>query len=73
MEDDFKWIIKHYMAENRIPSVKELARETGINYLTLQDRMKCPQNMRLFELQALDKVLKFTDEDLNALVRGMAA
>lgn len=73
MEERFKWIVKSYMSINRISSVKELSRRTGINYLTLQDRLKHPQNLRLFELQALDQVLKFTNEDLNALVRGMAA
>jgi hypothetical protein len=73
MEERFKWIIKRYMSENMISSVKELSRRTGINYLTLQDRLKFPQNLRLFELQALDEVLKFTDSDLNALVRGVAA
>lgn len=73
MEERFKWIVKSYMSINRISSVKELSRRTGINYLTLQDRLKYPKNLRLFELQALDEVLKFTDSDLNALVRGMAA
>ena len=73
MEERFKWIVKRYMSINRISSVKELSRRTGINYLTLQDRLKFPQNLRLFELQALDEVLKFTDSDLNALVRGVAA
>lgn len=73
MEERFKWIVKSYMSINRISSVKELSRRTGINYLTLQDRLKHPQNLRLFELQALDEVLKFTDSDLNALVRGVAA
>ena len=73
MEERFKWIVKSYMSINRISSVKELSRRTGINYLTLQDRLKYPQNLRLFELQALDEVLKFTDSDLNALVRGVAA
>lgn len=73
MEERFKWIVKRYMSINRISSVKELSRRTGINYLTLQDRMKYPKNLRLFELQALDDVLKFTDSDLNALVRGVAA
>ncbi len=73
MEERFKWIVKSYMSINRISSVKELARRTGINYLTLQDRLKYPKNLRLFELQALDEVLKFTDSDLNALVRGVVA
>lgn len=73
MEERFKWIVKNYMSINRISSVKELSRRTGINYLTLQDRLKYPKNLRLFELQALDEVLKFTDSDLNALVRGVAA
>ena len=73
MEERFKWIVKSYMSINRISSVKELSRRTGINYLTLQDRLKYPKNLRLFELQALDEVLKFTDSDLNALVRGGAA
>lgn len=73
MEERFKWIVKSYMSINRISSVKELSRRTGINYLTLQDRLKYPKNLRLFELQALDDVLKFTDSDLNALVRGVAA
>jgi DNA-binding Xre family transcriptional regulator len=73
MEERFKWIVKSYMSINRISSVKELSRRTGINYLTLQDRLKYPKNLRLFELQALDEVLKFTDSDLNALVRGVAA
>ena len=70
MEERFKWIVKRYMSIKRISSVKELSRRTGINYLTLQDRLKYPKNLRLFELQALDEVLKFTDSDLNALVRG---
>lgn len=73
MEERFKWIVKSYMSINRISSIKELSRRTGINYLTLQDRLKYPKNLRLFELQALDEVLKFTDSDLNALVRGVAA
>lgn len=73
MEERFKWIVKSYMSINRISSVKELSRRTGINYLTLQDRLKYPKNLRLFELQALDEVLKFTDSDLNALIRGVAA
>lgn len=73
MEERFKWIVKSYMSINRISSVKELSRRTGINYLTLQDRLKYPKNLRLFELQALDEVLKFTDSDLNALVRGGVA
>lgn len=73
MEERFKWTVKRYMSIKRISSVKELSRRTGINYLTLQDRLKYPKNLRLFELQALDEVLKFTDSDLNALVRGVAA
>ena len=73
MEERFKWIVKSYMCISRIPSVKELAKMTGINYQTLKDRLNNPQNLRLFELQALDKVLRFTDDDLNALVREVAA
>lgn len=73
MDERFKWIVKSYMCISRIPSVKELAKLTGINYQTLKERLVHPENLRLFELQALDNVLKFTDDDLNALVRGMAA
>ena len=73
MDERFEWIVKSYMCDIRIKSVKELAKMTGINYQTLKERLVHPENLRLFELQALDKVLKFTDDDLNALVRGMAA
>ena len=73
MEERFKWIVKSYMCVSRIKSVKELAKMTGINYQTLKDRLNNPQNLRLFELQALDEILKFTDGDLTALVRGIAA
>lgn len=69
-KDKLKWIIKSYMCLNRINSWKELARLSGIKYTTLKEHLDNPGKLRLFELQILDELLKFDEQDLLELVRG---
>lgn len=65
-----KWLIKKYMVEAHIDSISALAREIGMTRKTLCERITEPQNFRLFEIMALDRILHFTDEDLARLMRG---
>lgn len=65
-----KWLIREYMARHHIEGYLELSRLTGIKLTTLKDRLKNPQNIKGFELIALNEVLEFSDEDLLKLIRG---
>lgn len=65
-----KWLLKKYMAEQHIDTMKELSDISGIPRRTLYDRIKEPQSITLFELEALDKALHFADEDLLNVTRG---
>lgn len=66
-----RWLIKTYMCRHHIESLKELAEMTGFTRRLLNDRINYPQNLKLFELAALDNVLHFSDEDLLELIRGI--
>jgi hypothetical protein len=66
-----KFLIREYMAKNRIMSLLELEKLTGLNKSTLHRRLNHPEELRLFEIRALDSVLHFSDEDLADLVRGV--
>lgn len=65
-----KWLIREYMARKHIEGYLELSRLTGIKLTTLKDRLKNPQNIKGFELMALNEVLEFSDEDLLNIARG---
>lgn len=65
-----KFLIREYMAKNRIRSLLELEKLTGLNKSTLHRRLNHPEELRLFEIRELDKILHFSDEDLADLVRG---
>lgn len=65
-----KWIIKSYMAKQHIDSISELAKAVGMTRRILYDRINHPETFRLYELRALADVLKITDEDLMAVMRG---
>ena len=69
--EDFKWFIKQSLAKAYISSYSELAKKVGINYWTLQDRLKNPGSLRLYEFIALDKILNFTDEQLLTFYQNM--
>lgn len=65
-----KWLIKKYMVMQHIDSLAELSKLTGIARRTLYDRIADPKTIRLYELEAIDKVLHFDDEDLIQLTKG---
>lgn len=65
-----RWLLKRYMAEAHIDNIAELAEITGIPRRTLFDRINDPSLLRAYEIEALDKVLHFGDEDLLKLARG---
>ena len=64
-----KWILRDYMNKARIESFRELSRRTGIEYRTLMNHISDVGKFRLFEIMALNDVLKFTDEDLVRILR----
>lgn len=68
-----KWIIKGYMAVNRIRSFQELSKLTGIKYTTLLTHLNNPAELRAYEIRELDKILQFEDSDLIVLIREGAA
>ena len=65
-----KWLIREYMARKHIEGYLELSKLTGIKLTTLKDRIKNPQNIKGFELMALNEVLEFSDEDLLKFCKG---
>lgn len=65
-----KWLIKKYMAEQHIDSLDELSKATGISRRTLFYRISDPRTIKVFEIEALDKVLHFADEDIVKLAKG---
>lgn len=65
-----EWLIREYMAKRHIKSDKELIQRTGYAHSTFYKRINHPEQLRISELAALDKVLQFSAEDLAKLVRG---
>ncbi len=63
-----KWFLKKYMAQNHIENYNELAKATGIKLRTLMRRVSEPSTLLLYEVQALEDVLHFSDEDMLRLV-----
>ncbi len=68
-----KWMLSSYMVMNHIESFVELSQMSGIPYKRLCMHAKNPEQFRLFEVSALDKILSFKDEDLVMIVRRMSA
>lgn len=68
-----RWMLSSYLVQNRIESFRDLAKMTGIKYKTLLEHIASPENFRMYEVKALDKILNFRDEDLLILVRGLSA
>lgn len=73
VNNSIKWMLSSYMIMNHIESFVELSEMTGINYQTLNAHMKAPENFRLYEISALDRILSFKDEDLVMIVKRMSA
>lgn len=70
LKTSIKKLLLLYMIEADINSFSELSRQTGIDYQTLNVRIKDPGTFRVFEIRKLDELLHFTDEDLILLARG---
>lgn len=68
-----RWMLSGYLVQNHIESFRDLAKMTGIKYKTLLEHIASPENFRMYEITAIDKVLSLRDEDLLILVRGLAA
>jgi len=67
---NIKKLFKRYMNEADIDNFTALSRQSGIDYQTLNVRIKNPGTFRAYELRQLDELLQFSDEDLLQLVRG---
>lgn len=73
LNSSVKWMLSGYMVTQHIESFKELAERSGIKYQTLNAHVKAPEQFRMYEIKALDKILTFRDEDLLTLMRGAGA
>ena len=67
---NIKKLLLLYMIEADINNFSELSRQSGIDYQTLNVRIKDPGTFRMYEIRKLDELLHFTDEDLLILIRG---
>ena len=65
-----KWLLRRYMDNQHIDSFLELSRLTGINEQTLRNRINNTRQLRVFELEQLDSILHFKEEDLIQIIRG---
>lgn len=65
-----KKLLLLYMIEADIHNFSELSRQSGIDYQTLNARVKNSGTFRVYELRRLDELLHFSDEDLIILIKG---
>lgn len=65
-----KKLFRRYMNEADIDSFLELARISGVEYQTLNVRLKNPETFRIYEIQILNKLLHFEEADLLKLLKG---
>lgn len=70
LKSPIKKLFKQYMINADLDSFSELSRQSGIDYQTLNVRIKNPGTFRTYELRQLDELLHFSDEDLLQLIRG---
>ena len=65
-----KTIDKYIAIKGYERGLKEVSEKTGIKYLRLQEHIKSPWMLRLFEIKAIAEELEMSDEDLILLIRG---
>lgn len=68
MKDNRQNIIKG-RAQMKGLSVADLARKTGISESTLYRKLKFPGGINLAELEVIDELVEFTDEEILYFVR----
>lgn len=68
MKDNRQNIIKG-RAQMKGLSVADLARKTGISESTLYRKLKFPGGINLAELEIMDELIGFTDEEILYFVR----
>jgi lambda repressor-like predicted transcriptional regulator len=68
MKDNRQNIIKG-RAQMKGLSVADLARKTGISESTLYRKLKFPGGINLAELEIIDELVEFTDEEILYFVR----
>ena len=65
-----KWLIKKYMAQAKINSYDELYKEAGMKKATFYKRLAHPRTLTIPEIEALNEVLNFSDEDMLLIIKG---
>lgn len=70
VKSPIKKLFKQYMINADLDSFSELSRQSGIDYQTLNVRIKSPGTFRIYEIRQLNELLQFSDEDLLQLIRG---
>lgn len=69
-KSNIKKLFLRYMIDADINNFSELSRQSGIDYQTLNVRIKNPGTFRIYEIRQLDELLQFSEEDLLLLMRG---
>lgn len=69
-KSNIKKLFLRYMIDADINNFSELSRQSGIDYQTLNVRIKNPGTFRVYEIRQLDELLQFSEEDLLLLMRG---
>ena len=69
--ETFRDLVRLKMVVNHIEGFKELSRLTGIAYQTLRLKIRKPEQLRVYEIVALDDVLHFGDGELLTILRGL--
>ena len=68
-KNPIKKLLKRYMLDCDIDTFKDLAKDVGMDYQTLRDRLVRPELFRAYEIRALNETLHFSDEDLLNLIK----
>lgn len=67
--ESVKWAIKSAMARQEIETQEELAAMICMTPMALSRRMTGGSKWKIDDFRLLDKVLKFTDEELSVILR----
>lgn len=68
--DSIFWLVKQKMCERKIETLQELSKLTGIGYQTLRQKIHHPDQLRIYEITAINEVLQFSDGELLRIMKG---
>lgn len=64
-----RFLLLKYMGINKIATFGELMKLAGFKSTNFKHKLNHPEELRVYEIRALDEILHFSTEDLVMLVR----